>query len=58
VRAKEQLANLGFSESMQLFLSDGVDNSATGCELLLTSIHRDQETATAAAPAVARPRGW
>lgn len=54
VALQGQLASVGFSESMELFLGGGVDTSATGCELLLTSIHRDQSNAEAAAPALGR----
>jgi hypothetical protein len=52
----EQLASVGFSESLVLFLGGGVDTSATGCELQLTPIFRDQGAAVSAAQAIGRPQ--
>jgi hypothetical protein len=53
---QQQLANLGFSGSLELFIGGGVDINATGCELQLTPIHRQQEGAVNAASNGGRPQ--
>jgi hypothetical protein len=51
---QEQLQNLGFDSAMELFIGGGADTGNTGCELLLTSIFRDQDSAIAAARGLGR----
>jgi hypothetical protein len=51
---QEQLASVGFSVPMELFIGGGVDTSATGCELLLTPVFRDQTAAETAARGLGR----
>jgi hypothetical protein len=49
-----QLQNLGFDGAMELFIGGGADTGNTGCELLLTSIFRDQDNAIVAARGLGR----
>lgn len=55
-RVQEQLNELGFTNSMELFFGGGVDLSATGCELKVTPIFRRQEDATNAARSFGRDK--
>jgi hypothetical protein len=53
-KLQEQLTATGFTEPMTLFIGGGVDTNATGCELQLTPIFRDQENATSSVSALGR----
>src|SRR5262249_26088825 len=55
-RLQEQLKELGFTGSLELFLGGGVDLSATHCELKVTPIFRHADDAIAAASAIGRSR--
>lgn len=50
-----KLQNMGFDQSMELFIGGGVDTTATGCELMLSSIFREGDAAVTAAKALGRP---
>jgi hypothetical protein len=49
-----QLQQMGFSEAMVLFVGGGIDLSARGCEMKLTSVFRNQVDAETAARAIGR----
>lgn len=48
------LADLGITESMDLYIGGGVDTQAPGCGLLITPIFRFQDSAAQAARALGR----
>lgn len=50
-----QMQQIGFDQSLQLFIGGGVDTSVAGCELMLTPIFQSQDAATTAAKAFGRP---
>lgn len=52
---QDQLQRMGFDQSMELFIGGGVDTTVTGCEMQLTAIHRDQDSAVAEATGMGRP---
>lgn len=52
---QEQLQRMGFDQSMELFIGGGIDTAMTGCEMQLTAIHHDQDSAVAEATGMSRP---
>jgi hypothetical protein len=52
---KTQIHDMGFEESMEMFIGGGVDISASGCELKLTPIFATNDAAVEAAKALQRP---
>jgi hypothetical protein len=50
-----KLQDMGFNQSMELFIGGGVDISVAGCELMLTSIFRSKDAAVTAAKGLGRP---
>jgi hypothetical protein len=52
---QDELQRMGFDQSMKLFIGGGVDTTVTGCEVQLTAIHRDQDSAVAEATGMGRP---
>jgi hypothetical protein len=50
-----KLQDMGFNQSMELFIGGGVDISVAGCELMLTSIFRSKDAAITAAKGLGRP---
>ena len=50
-----KLQEMGFNQSMELFLGGGVDTSVAGCELMLTPIFRSKDAAVTAAKGLGRP---
>jgi hypothetical protein len=50
-----KLQEMGFNQSMELFLGGGVDTSVAGCELILTPIFRSKDAAVTAAKGLGRP---
>lgn len=53
---KRKLEEMGFEASMELFIGGAVDNTQSGCELMLTPIFRSAQSATEAARAIGRPQ--
>jgi hypothetical protein len=49
-----QLQQMGFEQSMEMFVGGGVDLSVTGCELMLTPIFRSKDAAVTAAQGIGR----
>jgi hypothetical protein len=49
-----KLQEMGFDQSLEMFIGGGVDLEQRGCELLLTPIFRFQDAATNAAKALGR----
>jgi len=50
-----KLQDMGFNQSMELFLGGGVDTSVARCELMLTPIFRGKDAAVTAAKGLGRP---
>jgi hypothetical protein len=50
-----KLQDMGFNQSMELFIGGGVDTSVAGCELMLTAIFRNKDAAVTAAKGLGRP---
>jgi hypothetical protein len=50
-----KLQEMGFNQSMELFIGGGVDTSVAGCELMLTAIFRNKDAAVTAAEGIGRP---
>lgn len=53
---QQQMANVGFSSSLDLYLGAGVDTSVLGCELKLTAMFRRQDDAIVAAQSLGREK--
>jgi hypothetical protein len=51
---QQQLQDMGFSGSMELFLGAGLDLAAAGCELRLAPVQRSQDAAVNAARGIGR----
>jgi hypothetical protein len=51
---QSKLQDMGFGQSMELFIGGGVDTSQQGCELMLTPIFRSQDGATNSAKGLGR----
>jgi hypothetical protein len=49
-----KLQEMGFDQSMEMFIGGGIDLQQRGCELLLTQIFRFEDSATNAAQALGR----
>jgi len=49
-----QLQQMGFDQSMEMFVGAGVDTSVAGCELMLTPIFRSKDAAVTAAQGIGR----
>jgi hypothetical protein len=52
---QDQLQKMGFDQSMEAFIGGGVDTTAAGCELMLTSIFASKDAAVTAAQGLSRP---
>jgi hypothetical protein len=50
------LADMGITNSMELFLGGGIDMNNAGCELKLTPIFRSLDGARSAAQGLGRPQ--
>ena len=50
-----QIQNMGFDQSMQMFIGGGVDTTVAGCEMQLTPVFASQDAAQSAAQALGRP---
>ncbi|SDP44777.1 hypothetical protein [Afipia sp. GAS231] len=53
---QQLLANMGISDSMELFIGGGVDTNVAHCELKLTPVFRSESAARSAAQALGRPK--
>jgi hypothetical protein len=50
-----KLQEMGFNQSVELFIGGGVDTSVADCELMLTPIFRNKDAAVTAAKGIGRP---
>lgn len=55
-KIQDLLANMGITDSMELFLGGAIDFDTTGCELKLTPIFRTESNARSAAEAIGRSK--